>query len=1166
MSAREMLVQGGRFYRMLIHAVLLLLILNVVRGIDYDSFRNDEEPKMIKRRNNRPLRRYLENELNETPDYKNTYTVQEGTEVLLHFGTLLRYQMLDVLGSIIFEHYEDFSLRQVEALFRIYDETMKRKYNIFEIVPSVLKYRDLRPSSLCKYIHLHVRTCLKETARNCMKLRKHDQAKLRTQFAGALNYTNYVYKKGRLHELYPDVFFMNMIVRHLQQGMLTLNDKLLAGLLNHIQYDEYDERVREAEKQTVRHLLSSRYATRRNNTRRSLSAFQVSRFYAIAPLVRYYLQVNWHTFPEPIAHKVHFLAQHVIKHVGSINSNIELLGTVYEGNIFHLKYLFDLVIPSDIVDPDVASAKDYLLRKVTALRIVDKFLRIEKYQQSGPEQLFMETMQQLMDIGFAKDIAMALHVHAQFWHRSVVVESLKDLLLLFDAYENLRTVTEHKRFILVIDSIRERLWNAKNVTIDIICNNPRACLRLGLEVVLKCDLVSVEIKNWILLYFDFVNNRGSLMLEVCNGPRENIWTTASTSLAATKPTTSVERLATAKVMKTMTQLSTVTTESEKIAPEAEITSAPTTESVEIVPEAGITSAPTTESVEIVPEAEITSAPTTESVEIVQEPEITSAPTTESVEEMTDVTIITTEIPTKTPVVAIGTNVISTTTTSKSYVVTTPAPVVTKPQLTTTELPIIIETTTAENPITEPPSIVTTYDQEETIIPDMAHHDTIQPIVDREKIAGEAVTVTLPTTDGIETTTTNCTTTEKTKTTITLTAVPIGSTTSPLIVANKTSKPVRHEETLLKETIEITEQSSEASSKGVTTTNPPSVTISVTPSTIKKIVKPIPAKAETPRPTEVVNVTSGISKVIDIDNNATKLFTPKLNKAVLATTKASCEDSGNCSDECSDENCSGSEGCVGPNCPAECSGEDCSCADCETEESKECVGPQCQPPVVGCPGGDCNADSSSEECAEGKNCQNDSSSCSGDDCSKSESAECTSGDCMKIPSNQIKQNTDVPKNKDVVVMCHNRNPHHQRKKKRMQKMQRKIVNQKSPSTLHSLIPVNITDKNGKDLSLLKPLTKPVYFEPVYNPWHSNRPSYPARPLYPLYPPMRGHPASFYADISGNLNKNHNKNTNINQNWNYVQLRRHQVHDVPEMQEHNISPVVRVSHHLDSYPDK
>lgn len=483
-----------------------LIFSFLFQAINY-AFRQDDLPKNVTQANARTTRQILE-AATKIKKLKKRYILQEGTEHLLQFGALFRTQILDTFGYLVYDRYDDFSISQMEALYRVYHETLERKYNIFDIVTSFFESADIRPTKVCQSINKNVHTCLKESSQLCMRIRKHNKRRLIN-----LNYTPQIYQLAKIQHHFPDGFSLNIILKHLQNDTLKFTPSLLSGLLHNIQYDSFDDEVRTAERELILYLTKYSKISKDSIL---MSSEEIQNQTTVSGLLRTYLKTVSVEFKSPANFHAKILAEHVVREVEAISQNIELLGAVYENNTINLKYLFNLVLPPDVIDKDLSEAKDYLLGKIDELQVVSKYLRIEKYQQAGPDQLLMEILGQMRDIHFAVDIVSALHTHARFWHRNLAIEGLNELLDLFSSYENLRKMKEYEEMMKTIDQIKSRLWNSKNVTIEIYCSNPRACLQIGLQIVMKCEFIDEGTKNLIQKFCDKVTIKGSPAKEECH--------------------------------------------------------------------------------------------------------------------------------------------------------------------------------------------------------------------------------------------------------------------------------------------------------------------------------------------------------------------------------------------------------------------------------------------------------------------------------------------------------------------------------------------------------------------------------------------------------------------------------------------------------------------------
>lgn len=388
-----------------------------------------------------------------------------------------------MLGKLVYDRYDDFTIIEMEALYRIYENTLERKYNIFDIVPSILKTGNTSVNAICSFINKNVHTCLQESSKICMNLKIPIVLSNNDTSRPALTLTRKVYQLGKIDKHYQHGFSLPIVLRSLKRGQIQFTSELFSGLLHNIQYDSFDDHVRTAERDLVHYLAEIRDFT----TASALAPSKLQQYQSISKLLKEFLTTTH--FPRLIKRKALILAEHVIREISAINQNIELLGTVYENGTINLKYLLQLVLPNDTIDNDIQQARDYLIDNLEKQKIVEKYLRIEKYQQAGPDQLLMEILGQLRDIGFATVLVTALHEHARFWQTSHMIANLNELLKLFDAYENLRGLPDYVDFITTIDKIKDQLQDSKNSSIEISCSNPRKCLRNGLKIIRKCHVI-----------------------------------------------------------------------------------------------------------------------------------------------------------------------------------------------------------------------------------------------------------------------------------------------------------------------------------------------------------------------------------------------------------------------------------------------------------------------------------------------------------------------------------------------------------------------------------------------------------------------------------------------------------------------------------------------------
>lgn len=379
-------------------------------------------------------------------------------------------------------------------MHKVHQEILERRYDVFSIIPRILRHQDTRPSRICVEIYDHAtESCLRNSVSTCRRIKKqHDHSHPKHRDTTALNVTYHVFHSAKISKQYPKGFSSATILSHLQQERLTITPNLISGLLYRASYENYNDDIRLAERELILHfhkITGSKIPTAKKVLRQ---------FHTVNSFLKYYIDMYGKKFLHHELKKYAILIAKRIKvDIGTIDENIHLLGNVYENKKIHVGYLFDLVLPNDLIEVDIIEAKKYLVKKLNKFNVVEKYLRVERYQQATPAQLMMEITGQLRDIDFAKNIATSLRMHAKFWRTSHMIESLDELLELFDTYENLRHLPRYVRMIQKIEVIRTNLQHMKDISVEILCSTPRACLRLGLQMILECKLLSSEIKEEI---------------------------------------------------------------------------------------------------------------------------------------------------------------------------------------------------------------------------------------------------------------------------------------------------------------------------------------------------------------------------------------------------------------------------------------------------------------------------------------------------------------------------------------------------------------------------------------------------------------------------------------------------------------------------------------------
>ncbi|XP_025995694.2 LOW QUALITY PROTEIN: uncharacterized protein LOC105208211 [Solenopsis invicta] len=487
---------------------LTLLLVSSAQAVDYELHRHDTISTIREDNVIFTTRDFLEQLNFAVP--KASYTLQEATEHFLHFGALLRARTLDTFGSLLYDYYDDFSITEVEALRKVYEEIFERRYDIFNLVLGVLRNPDTRPSRICAEMYTRVKKpCLRSSTNVCRRIRNHhDLPHPDDRNTPALNITYRVYSLSEISKQYSSGFFLATLLRLLQRKVLTITPNLLSGLLCNVKYENYDGDVRLAERELIRH-FSEISGT---SVEISVSTKKLRKFHTMNSFLKYYIDIYADKFPDNDLKKHTLLISNTllisksIAGVGTIDENIQLLGNVYENRTIHVGYLFDscfLVFPNDLLEKDVIEAKRYLVTKLYEFNVVERYLRVQRYQQATPAQLAIEIIEQLRDINFIKNIATSLRMYARFWHSSRMIENLDELLELFDSYENLRQVPRYLHIMKKIDSIKKSLWDMRDIPVEIPCNAPRACLRIGLELVLRCKFINSKIKDSIKEFLEF---------------------------------------------------------------------------------------------------------------------------------------------------------------------------------------------------------------------------------------------------------------------------------------------------------------------------------------------------------------------------------------------------------------------------------------------------------------------------------------------------------------------------------------------------------------------------------------------------------------------------------------------------------------------------------------
>ncbi|XP_029166071.1 uncharacterized protein LOC114936891 [Nylanderia fulva] len=887
------LTMSSQFVIWGIGCTLTMLLVLSVQAIDYEVHRHDVTPMKLNGKIILTNRDLLE-QLNLVAP-KESYTLQEGTERLLYFGALLRMRLLDIFGNLLYIYYDDFSIVEVQALHKVYQEIFERRYDIFNLVPAILWNPDTRPSKICARIYTHAEPCLKSSASVCRRIRpQHDLPHPDDLSTSALNVTHLAYRLSKISRQYLGGFSLAALLKHLQREMLTITPDLLSGLLYNVKYDYFDDDVRLAERELVQFLRKLAHTTEISIP---LPTAELKKFRSVNSFLKYYVNIYAEKLSDDNLKRHAFLiAKRIVDDIGTIDENIYLLGNVYENRTIHIKYLFDLVLPDDLLDNDVIDAKKYLVKKLNEFDVVEKHLKVQKYQQATPVQLTMEITGQLKDIDFAKSIAISLRIHARFWRRSHMIESLGELLELFDAYENLRQVPLYEDLMKKIDIIKENLGDMKDIPVEILCNAPRACLQIGLQLVLYCKYVSFEVKELIKEFFQ-LSNMCVIPVYVTQESRRTvdipfkISETRFSKIANIGAMWSTERKTTGIKSTSEATIRTSTIDESSSESESSESSEETTESLEISKESS-------ESIEVSTESETEKSTKFMNMTIVTTEHAMPISTTTVIDETSTIQEETSTAATSTT--AATTTVLPTTTTLPTTITTLPAVITTLlstttlPTTITTILPTVITTTTTSPTITTTLPTTTTAELSTTTTTTSPTTTTTSP----------TTTTTLPTTTTILPTTT--TTTLPITTTTTL---PTTTTTSPTTTTTESPTTTTTESPTTTTTESPTTTTTESPTT-TTTESPTTTTTSPTTTTIPTTTTALPTTITTTTTTLPTTITSTLlttdtttaRAVVPVDMKwemkKKNIFTLDIHKETTESTTAStipCE-----SNECSSE--------------------------------------------------------------------------------------------------------------------------------------------------------------------------------------------------------------------------------------------------------------------------
>ncbi|XP_057336298.1 uncharacterized protein LOC130674875 [Microplitis mediator] len=452
-------------YRYFIQLIVFILI-NHANGIDYGLYRNDTVPSLVSVSSKVPtLESLLEGQLSSPVN-----TPQLITEHLLQYGGLVRSQLLAKLGSQLYNSNEDLTITELTALNDIYQQTLERKYNLLSILPT--------SNSTLQEICANLKTpSLISSAKICQKITKR---------------INLTFPPLSVEKIPPNLS-IDAIFTQLKNNKLELTNNLFVGLLLHIPFNNYDAKTHNSLRHLIYSLINSNLNINNNNNNTNYSS--------ITELIRSNLNAINSYELIPFAK---YLSEQLNTELLPINSNIESLSAIFDNDKINLKYLLETILPNDTLDKDLIEAKTYLRHKLDGVKNwdINQLIGSEKYEYLRPDELLIALFDKLIDIDYLRDIASALKIDAHFWHKSHMIENLNDLLDLFDSYNNLRGINDYRELTRTIGRIKHYLVNSKNVTIELMCTRPRACLKEGLKMVRDCKGINEETKILINTFFE----------------------------------------------------------------------------------------------------------------------------------------------------------------------------------------------------------------------------------------------------------------------------------------------------------------------------------------------------------------------------------------------------------------------------------------------------------------------------------------------------------------------------------------------------------------------------------------------------------------------------------------------------------------------------------------
>ncbi|XP_034933785.1 uncharacterized protein [Chelonus insularis] len=484
------------FIKCILPSFLLLISFNHAEVINYGIYYNSVPPQRNLVQDNVKIVTETLTILDSKAVGNTSFSFQDGIEYLLIYGALLRNEITNNFGQLIYNHYQELSVSEIEALQKIHLQILERKYNIFNLLPEIFKHGDLSPASICRYMQSHIFMCLKKYSVICMNIAIgsndfHDNISNTTGFGIARK----IHQSLRGSRSNSNRFSATMVMKYLKIDEIKATSGLFLGLLLNVQYDNLDHNIQTAERHVLQDLFLQFTSEVKRDPKKGFKKYDSVNLLVKSNLLAY--------VSEAAQGYANYLSQHIYTKPTEVDEKIELLAFVYGNKSINLKYLFELVLPNDTLDADVIDARDYLRGQMEEQNILRDFLKVNKYQQTSPDQLLLDILMQIQELDFMTDIASALYTHALFWHHSHSVDNLGQLLELFNAFNNLRVIPAYNKFMETINQVKDHLKDSLNTDIDIRCTRPRICLKMGLKTLAHCDSID---NTTVGLIQQFLNN------------------------------------------------------------------------------------------------------------------------------------------------------------------------------------------------------------------------------------------------------------------------------------------------------------------------------------------------------------------------------------------------------------------------------------------------------------------------------------------------------------------------------------------------------------------------------------------------------------------------------------------------------------------------------------